>query len=83
MNKRLLTMFSALVPMTLAIAQAPADVQSVDLGLPSGLYWASCNVGAAYPQGYGDYYAWGETESKDYYGWTTYKYTNSGYGKMT
>ena len=83
MNKRLLTMFSALVPMTLAIAQAPADVQSVDLGLPSGLYWASCNVGAAYPQGYGDYYAWGETESKDYYGWTTYKYTNGGYGKMT
>lgn len=81
MNKRLLTMFSALVPMTLAIAQAPANVQSVDLGL--SVYWASCNVGAAYPQGYGDYYAWGETESKDYYGWTTYKYTNGGYGKMT
>lgn len=76
-------MFSALVPLMLAIAQAPADVQAVDLGLSSGLYWASCNVGAAYPQGYGDYYAWGETESKDYYGWTTYKYTNGGYGKMT
>lgn len=78
MNKRLLTMFSALVPLTLAIAQAPEDVQAVDLGLPSGLYWASCNVGAAYPQGYGDYYAWGETDSKKDYSWATYKYANVG-----
>ncbi len=64
-------------------AQAPANVQTIDLGLPSGIYWASCNVGATTPQGYGDYFAWGETETKDYYGWTTYKYTNGGYGKMT
>ncbi len=66
-----------------ANVQAPADVEAVDLGLPSGLYWASCNVGATYPQGYGDYFAWGETETKDYYAWSTYKYTNGGYGKMT
>ena len=78
MNKHLLTMFSALVPMTLAIAQAPADVQAVDLGLPSGIRWASCNVGATTPEGYGDYYAWGETESKKDYSWTTYKYANVG-----
>lgn len=78
MNKRLLTMFSALVPMTLAIAQAPEDVQAVDLGLPSGIRWASCNVGATTPEGYGYYFAWGETESKKDYSWTTYKYANVG-----
>ena len=78
MNKRLLTMFSALVPMTLAIAQAPADVQAVDLGLPSGIRWASCNVGATTPEGYGYYFAWGETESKKDYSWETYKYANVG-----
>ena len=33
----------------------------VDLGLPSGLKWATCNVGAANPWDYGDYFAWGET----------------------
>ena len=33
----------------------------VDLGLPSGLKWATCNVGAANPWEYGDYFAWGET----------------------
>ena len=39
----------------------------VDLGLPSGLKWATCNVGANTPEEYGDYYAWGETETKDEY----------------
>ena len=39
----------------------------VDLGLPSGLKWATCNVGANSPEEYGDYYAWGETETKDEY----------------
>lgn len=48
----------------------------VDLGLPSGLLWATCNLGATSPEGYGDYYAWGETATKDVYGWSTYKYCN-------
>lgn len=39
----------------------------IDLGLPSGLKWAVCNVGASYPEDYGDYYAWGETETKSTY----------------
>lgn len=39
----------------------------VDLGLPSGLKWATCNVGAKSPEEYGDYYAWGETYTKDEY----------------
>ncbi len=34
----------------------------VDLGLPSGLKWATINVGATAPECYGDYFAWGETE---------------------
>ena len=46
----------------------------VDLGLPSGTMWATCNVGATTPEGYGDYFAWGETHPKDSYNWSTYKY---------
>ena len=41
--------------------------QAVDLGLPSGLLWASCNVGAESPEEYGDYFAWGETTTKSNY----------------
>ena len=39
----------------------------VDLGLPSGLKWATCNVGANAPHEYGGYYAWGEVETKREY----------------
>lgn len=46
----------------------------VDLGLPSGTLWATCNLGATTPEGNGDYFAWGETETKTTYGWSTYKY---------
>ena len=48
--------------------------EAIDLGLPSGTKWASWNVGASAPEEYGGYYAWGETEEKDYYGWNTYMY---------
>ena len=44
----------------------------IDLGLPSGTKWACSNVGATKPEEYGGYYAWGETEEKDYYYWSTY-----------
>lgn len=44
----------------------------VDLGL--SVKWASCNIGAENPENYGDYYAWGETETKNYYGLSTYKW---------
>ena len=33
----------------------------VDLGLPSGLKWAKCNVGATSETDYGDYFMWGST----------------------
>ncbi len=39
----------------------------VDLGLPSGLLWATCNVGANAPEECGDYFAWGETTTKAEY----------------
>ena len=48
----------------------------VDLGLPSGLKWATCNVGATVPEEYGSYFAWGETEEKEDYSWETYKWCN-------
>ena len=43
----------------------------VDLGLPSGLKWATCNIGANKPEEDGDYFAWGETEIKEVYDTTT------------
>ena len=45
----------------------------VDLGLPNGTLWATCNVGATTPEGYGDYFAWGEATPKEKYYWTTYR----------
>ena len=50
----------------------------IDLGLPSGTKWACSNVGATKPEEYGGYYAWGETEEKSYYDWSTYKYYKNG-----
>lgn len=56
---------------------------AVDLGLPSGTLWADRNIGAATPEAYGDYFAWGETEPKDYYDWSTYKWCNGSEFAMT
>ena len=53
----------------------------VDLGL--SVKWAACNVGATTPEEYGDYFAWGETQPKDYYNWSTYKYCNGSSTTMT
>ena len=55
----------------------------VDLGLPSGTLWATCNLGANSPDEYGDYFAWGETEPKDVYNWSTYKWCNGSYNTLT
>ena len=49
----------------------------IDLGLPSGTLWATCNVGANSPEEYGDYFAWGETTPKTIYDWSTYQYGSS------
>ncbi len=50
--------------------------QAIDLGLPSGTKWASCNVGANKPEEYGDYYAWGETTTKKEYTVENYRFRN-------
>lgn len=58
----------------------------VDLGLPSGTLWATCNVGATVPEGYGDHLAWGETSPKSSYMESNYKYCkkdDSGYYDYT
>ncbi len=55
----------------------------VDLGLPSGTLWATCNIGAATPEDYGDYFAWGETTTKSNYNLSTYKYCNGSWDTMT
>ena len=55
----------------------------IDLGLPSGIKWATCNVGADSPEEYGDYFAWGESQPKYDYDWTTYKYCNGTSPSMT
>ena len=53
----------------------------VDLGL--SVKWATCNVGANNPEDYGDYFAWGETTTKDTYSWSTYKYCNGSSSTLT
>ncbi len=70
------------VTVTATFVKKPDAKEYVDLGLPSGLLWATCNVGASEPEIYGDYYAWGETEPKETYSWETYKY-GSGISALT
>ena len=57
--------------------------EAIDLGLPSGTKWASFNLGATKPEEYGYHYAWGETEPKDVYNWSTYKWCAGDYYSMT
>lgn len=59
------------------------DYEYVDLGLPSGLLWATCNMGAESPEEYGDFYAWGETTVKETYDWSNYKYCNGTENSLT
>ncbi|MBQ9463468.1 MAG: leucine-rich repeat protein [Bacteroidales bacterium] len=55
--------------------------EAVDLGL--SVKWASFNVGASAPEDYGDYFAWGETEPKSTYDWSTYKWCNGSSNNLT
>ena len=55
----------------------------VDLGLPSGLKWATCNVGASKPEEFGGYYAWGEIEEKAHYDSHTYKWCKGNDNMLT
>lgn len=59
-----------------------AQEERVDLGLSSGILWATCNIGATSPSEIGDYFAWGEREPKDVYGWDTYKLCRGSYNSI-
>ena len=65
----------------------PDSHEYVDLGLPSGTLWATCNIGANSPEEYGDYFAWGETEGyndgKTNFDWSTYKWCEGSDNTMT
>ena len=50
------------------------NTEWVDLGLPSGLKWSTCNLGASKPEEFGEMFAWGETQKKDTYDWTNYRW---------
>ena len=56
----------------------PSPVEYVDLGLPSGLKWAKCNLGASKPSESGDFYSWGEIAPKTWFQWETYKWMQAG-----
>ena len=72
-----------LIVRVLETSFAQDNHEYVDLGLPSGTLWATCNIGANSPEEYGDYFAWGETQPKDIYFWSTYQYCNGSSLTMT
>ena len=74
---RNLLIIVALVVLPFISQPAMAQPEAVDLGLPSGIKWASCNLGASSPTDFGDYYAWGETSPKSDYSWSTLKYSDT------
>lgn len=53
-----------------------SGLEYVDLGLPSGNLWATCNMGSTSPEQTGNLYSWGETQVKESYEWATYKWAN-------
>ena len=55
-------------------ANSEKFVEYIDLGLPSGLKWGTRNLGALDPEDVGDYYAWGETQSKTEFTWENFKW---------
>ena len=68
---------------SVTVKASSSGQEAVDLGLPSGLKWGSCNIGASKPEEYGDYFAWGETENKKDYSESTYKWYNGTYESIT
>lgn len=69
----------AIIALLVSCRTAEVDVANtstamVDLGL--SVKWAQCNIGAATPEEFGNYYAWGETDIKEKYIWDTYKHCN-------
>lgn len=85
---RLIALMSLLVISMSAFSQTSSCPDSqhphmIDLGLPSGTRWACCNVGADSPEGYGSYFAWGETEEKSSYTSSSYSLSADGMHDLT
>lgn len=57
---------------TTTVTGQESNYDYVDLGLPSGTKWATCNVGATKPEESGNYFAWGEIAPKEVYSLETY-----------
>lgn len=82
MKKRLLrtgvVFFSLVLLLAFGCTKPEDDIlpeaEWVDLGLPSGLLWAACNVDAYNPEDFGGYFAWGETQPKEVYDGSTYRF---------
>lgn len=74
MKKIYLTIIALIATLAISAQVEEFQMEYVDLGLPSGTLWATCNVGAKSPEQIGTFYAWGETEPKDDYELGNYKW---------
>ena len=68
---------------TVTVTASFTEPEAIDLGLPSGVKWATFNVGASSPEDFGNYFAWGETETKSVYSWETYKWCSGSQNSLT
>ena len=69
------------VPERWTVVDCAPVPEAIDLGLLSGIKWASFNLGALQPEEYGDYYAWGETEAMG--NWSEYRWFDTSSGTVT
>lgn len=84
MSRQILMLCAAMVAMAFgASAQNEVSPDWVDLGLPSGVLWATHNVGADKPEAFGDHFAWGETEPKSEYRIANYRYFDGDEKRIT
>ena len=68
--KSMVKILACIAMMAMAFASCKNEINGheyVDLGLPGGLKWATCNIGADTPESFGNYYAWGEIKTKPEY----------------
>ena len=63
------------------VIKSKETMEYVDLGLPSKIMWAKCDLGGTSPEKYGDDYSWGETWTKNWYDY--YYFTDIVEGQYT
>ena len=61
---------------SIIVGSSGQEYEVVDLGLPTGLLWAKCNLGATSPEQSGHFYSWGELQPKTNFNWSNYKLCN-------